>query len=212
MRWFVLFVGSLISPLANASTPFIDQWYNQPQSFTLELQQQQQTLTPEFELRSQILQAELTHLESRHLHMALVASKHFEQLQGSQDRDLDGYQAGLVIRAISPSWRQLQAAASTSYRRHESKRNSDSLKRHYWQLKLALQWRPNQQLGLYGGIGGWQQQGTLLLADQSYTLPNNDQPFQFIGLDLQIEPGGHIGLELQSDTLQGLALYFQRRY
>jgi len=196
---------------AHAATPFMQPWH-QPQIFTLELQQQKQPLNTDWTLRSQSLQAELAYLDSTRLHVAMLANKTFEQLQGTQNRDLDGFQAGLRIRAISPAWRQWQLAASSSYRWHQSSRGEDSLRRHLWQLQLAMQWRPIPEFGFYGGVGAWQQQGTLRFNGKDYTLPNQDQPYRFAGLDLQIEPGGHVGIELQSGEIQGFGLYFQRRY
>jgi len=213
MRAVLLYLLLVNTPLY-AATPFMEPWRNQPQAFTLELQQQELALTPDWQWHSQNLQAELVHMHSPILHLAIQASRQFAQIRGmSAEHDVDTYHGGLVIRGFSPRWQQLQLGTSLGIHWQQGERGDTlSLRRHAWQPQLNLQWQVAHPLALYAGLGLWQQQGTLELNNQTYSLPTDNRQYALLGLDATIEPGGHVGLEVGRKEQKALAIYFQRRY
>ncbi|MDH5301115.1 MAG: hypothetical protein OEW58_07120 [Gammaproteobacteria bacterium] len=200
--------------VCQASTPFIDQWVRQPQAFTLTLQQSQQSLAPGWDLHSQTALAELSHLHSQQLYATLLVARQFDQLQGPQTSDTDGYLAGLRIGVLSPVWQGLQLAGVSEYRYHSSRRESNStqLDRHIWQLSLYGQWQAFDALALYTGITAGQQQGQAQQGSSTQTLLQTQSKVLTYGLDWQLHPGGHVGVEWTTGGFSSTALYFQHRY
>jgi hypothetical protein len=133
--------------------------------------------------------------------------------------ELDGYHAGFSLHAILlPGQRaSLYGALDYSYQKMDHEGDTQKVVIDWTQsqaqigvmLALAERWRLYGG-GSYGKIDGEERASGSV--DHTLSFERGAQSGGFLGLDLNVETDGYIGIEARSGLMRGGEIYFKRRF
>jgi hypothetical protein len=133
--------------------------------------------------------------------------------------ELDGYHAGFSLHAVLlPGQRaSLYGALDYSYQRmdHEGDTQEVVINWTQSQAQLGVMLALSQKWRLYGGgsygkIDGEERASGSV--NHTLAFERGAQSGGFLGLDLNVETDGYIGVELRSGLMRGGEIYFKRRF
>ena len=131
--------------------------------------------------------------------------------------DLSGFYGGITLRRMlfDGNWFKLGLEGRYTY---QNLKDNDIPKRievkwHQSDVTLGTQVNLGRYIALYGGASGMYLDGS----ERVGVAPSSDlggawSQVNFLGLDLLIEAGGHVGFEAKQGSVDGFEIYFQHRY
>ncbi len=133
--------------------------------------------------------------------------------------ELDGYHAGFSLHAVLLEGRHasLYGALDYTYQKVDHKSDAQTVVIDWAQpqaqlgvmLTLTQKWRLYGG-GSYGKIDGEERASGSV--NHTLTFERGAQSGGFLGLDLNVETDGYIGIEARSGLMRGAEIYFKRRY
>lgn len=133
--------------------------------------------------------------------------------------DLDGYHAGVSLHALLLPGKKASLFGALDYSYQKTEHEGDV-------QKVVIDWTQTQaQLGVmltltrYWRFYGGGSYGKIDGEERARGTVNHTLPFErdarsggFLGIDLNVEMDGYIGVELRSGYMRGGEIYFKRRY
>lgn len=133
--------------------------------------------------------------------------------------ELDGFHAGFSLHAVMLQGRHasLYGALDYTYQKMDHKNDARTVVIDWAQpqaqlgvmLTLAPKWRVYGG-GNYGKIDGEERASGSV--NHTLTFERGAQSGGFLGLDLNVETDGYIGIEARSGLMRGAEIYFKRRF
>ncbi|GAB4515136.1 MAG: hypothetical protein Tsb0026_20690 [Sulfuricaulis sp.] len=133
--------------------------------------------------------------------------------------ELDGFHAGFSLHGVLLEWQRasLYGALDYGYQKADHKSDTQTVVIDWAQpraqlgviLALAQKWRLYGG-GSYGKIDGEERASGSI--NRTLTFERGAQSGGFLGLDLNVEQDGYVGIEAQSGLMRGIDIYFKRRF
>lgn len=213
----VALIMGFLSMSANAANYIFEPTHGEPQAFTFSFNSDYLSIIDSqghdhsgyvYGLRFELIEHLLPYL---HVAMALDRSAS-EQLMATNSR---GYRFELSTALISPVIDRVRLAARVSYFHHrwEGEQSEYSMRLHGFESHGLAMIYLLDYIHVYGGFGITARGGSYTgESSGSYDYTANINKIYKAGIDILVEPGGHVGIESRYREKPSIEVYFQRRY
>ena len=218
--WIAGAISWLAAPLTWGGNFFNTDWQEQPMAFSLDLGVEEiQVGTADqqahvYRAGGEFVELAYPWLQAGLMVGSMLVDEAAESITGASE--LTGYDAGLHLKSVLPLPGGIKIGAYADYRyaQADAKVDGTTVEMHWHHMRAkAGGFLPLWHFGLGAGVGV-----SKILLRQKNNLgielhpPDQTNKFAFAMIDLRVNEGGHVGVELAAGEQRSYLLYFQRLY